>query len=194
MKVNVKYEVKNWAVFLLVVLASFFFHELGHCIVAWCYGIKAVPTPAKEYILSTNIPTAVDKYIALGGITGTVIFTLAGMCYFIVSNRPFKGAVLAGAITTPGVYTLLFILKGRGHDTTEFQDAQAAIGLSYNGHFIDWISVVLFVTGAAIWLAIAKPSWKVVPRIIVGVLVAFIFAASVQTINNAIFDPVFNSH
>ncbi len=191
MKINFKAEAKVWAVFFLVVLISFFVHELGHCTVAWLHGIKAVPTPAKEYILGNKIPEATERYIALGGFVGTVIFTVAGLCMFVAGRWPLKATVLAGAITTPGLYTLLFFLKGSGHDATEFQDAQAALGFAYQGHFIDWFSVFMFAGSAVVWVLMSKPSVQILPRLITGVLLAFIFAAAVQHINNALFDPLF---
>jgi hypothetical protein len=85
---------------------------------------------------------------------------------------------------------LRFILKGRGHDTTEFQEAQSALGLSYSGHSLDWIFLILFVFGVVVWIIISKPHYKIIGRLSVGIVLTFIFIVGLQVINNAIFDPI----
>jgi hypothetical protein len=46
------------------------------------------------------------------------------------SNWRLKSRLFSGALTAPGFYSLRFVLAGRGHDATEFQEAQVALGLS----------------------------------------------------------------
>jgi hypothetical protein len=73
-------------------------------------------------------------------------------------------------MTLPGFYTLRFVLAGRGHDGTEFQEAQAALGLSYTGHGLDWLFVSLFVAATVFWFwrARARLTPKLVARLIVA--------------------------
>ena len=144
-KINLDY--KPWAVYLSALLISVYLHEIGHCIPAWAHGFRAVPTPAKEYI-SGDIPMNVKQYVSLGGIVATIALTLAAISVFIVTDYRYKSALLAGVIAVPGIYTLRFMLVGRGHDATEFQEAQAAMGLDYSGHALDWIFLTLFLAGA----------------------------------------------
>ena len=70
---NNKYGIKKWAIYFAVVVLSFFVHELGHCIVAWLHGKRAIPTPAKEYLLDSVSPD-LSRYISLGGVLGTMCF------------------------------------------------------------------------------------------------------------------------
>jgi hypothetical protein len=134
----------SWLFFAGAIVASIFIHELGHCTVAWLHGYPAIPTPAKEYILKP-LPEGVQNQMALGGIIGSVVALVAAVLWLHRCTSPMTSALLAGAITPPGFYTLRFILAGRGHDATEFQEAQAALGLSYSGHAADWLFVSLFV-------------------------------------------------
>jgi hypothetical protein len=102
-------------------------------------------------------------------------------------------ALIAGAITPPGFYTLRFILAGRGHDATEFQEAQAALGLSYSGHAIDWLFISPFVIATVFWFwrTRARPTPRLVARLVVGAIAALVLLALLQTINNRVFDPLF---
>ena len=101
-----------------------------------------------------------------------------------------SSAILAGAIASPAMYVIRFILKGRGHDDTEFQEAQAALGLSYSGHFLDWFFIGLTGTITAIWFAKCKPGYTIAGRILAGTILTFIFLVVLQKVNNAIFDPL----
>jgi hypothetical protein len=183
-----------WVVFTCAIVVSFFIHEMGHCAVAWLYGYPAIPTPAKEYILKP-LPEAVQYQVALGGILGSVAALLAGAFWLHLRPTASRSALLAGAMTAPGFYTLRFILAGRGHDGTEFQEAQAALGLRYSGHAIDWLFVGLFVLATLFWFwrTGARPTPRLAGRLIVGALGALIVAVLLQSINNAVFDPLFQS-
>ncbi|HWB26861.1 MAG TPA: hypothetical protein VG738_15365 [Chitinophagaceae bacterium] len=184
-------KIKNWGVYFLAVLAAVFVHELGHCVVAWINGIKAIPTPAKEYITSDVTPK-LDQYIALGGVAGTIAAWLAATVLFVRKPSKTNAAIFAGTLASPGLYTFLFLLKGRGHDATEFQDAQAAAGFSYSGHSLDWLFLAILIAGIILWSVKTKPSLKVIPALVAGAVATIIFIAGLQSINNAIFDPLFN--
>jgi hypothetical protein len=173
-------------------LISVYIHEIGHCIPAWINGFQAIPTPAKEYI-SDTIPMEIKEYVSLGGIAGSILVSLVVMILYL--SIPFKhnSAILAGAIAIPGMYTLRFILTGRGHDATEFQEAQSALGLSYSGHSLDWIFLSLFLFGIILWIYRSKPHYKIIGRMAIGIVLSFIFVIGLQVVNNAIFDPLFDS-
>jgi hypothetical protein len=90
---------------------------------------------------------------------------------------------------------LRFILAGRGHDATEFQEAQAALGLSYSGHSLDWLFLGLFVLAAAFWLLRVREriTLRLLGRFLAGALIALMVVALLQTVNNAVFDRFFQS-
>jgi hypothetical protein len=189
MSISIRYELRTWITFFAILLASVFIHELGHCVPVWIKGYRAIPTPAKEYLLD-NIPRYLAGYSALGGIMGSVIFSILFIAFFCF--RYFtNGAVLAGAIFAPCMYSFLFLLKGRGHDATEFQDAQAALGFSYSGHAIDCTFLFLFLSGSLAWIIFSKPSYKTTGRLLMGFVLGFIFMVGLQKLNNRIFDPIF---
>ena len=186
-----KTQLKNWGVYFIVVFCAVYIHEIGHCIPAWYNGYGAVPTPAKEYPLD-NIPPQIQLWVSLGGIAATIIVSLITIIIFLLSSSPQKYLpVLAGGIANPGLYTVLFLFKGRGHDATEFQEAQVALGYSYNGHFIDWLLMIIFISGIVVWLFKCKPSYKIAGKLFLGIILTFIFLVALQKINNAIFDPLF---
>ncbi len=180
-----------WLVFAAAIVASIFIHELGHCTVPWLHGYPAIPTPAKEYILKP-LPQALQNHMALGGIIGSVVALVAASLWFRLRTGPISSSILAGAMTAPGFYTLRFILAGRGHDGAEFQEAQAALGLSYAGHGVDWLFVGLFVVAAVFWFwrTRARLTLKLGVRLVVGAIAALVTLASLQTINNRVFDPL----
>jgi hypothetical protein len=190
MRIDYKREVKIWSIYFAAILISVYIHELGHCIPAWIKGFKAIPTPAKEYILG-DIPENVQKLVSLCGIIGTILFSLTVLAIYWFKDFKYQSAWLAGSIAVPGVYILRFILSGRGHDGTEFQEAQAALGFRYSGHALDWIFLGLFMSGIAIWIIKSNPSIKVAGRLMLGVILTFIFIVGLQAGNNAIFDPIF---
>ncbi len=180
-----------WLIFAAAIVVSVFVHELGHCTVPWVHGYPAIPTPAKEYILKP-LPEAVQNQMALGGIIGSVIALAAASVWVHLRPGATSSSMLAGAMTAPGFYTLRFILAGRGHDGAEFQEAQAALGLSYAGHAVDWLFVSLFVAAAVFWFwrTRAVPTPRLMVRLVVGAIAAVVVVALLQTINNRVFDPL----
>lgn len=181
-----------WVVYFITILLTVYIHEVGHCIPAWIHGYWAVPTPAKEYI-SVRIPANLFPYISLGGVMGTIISTITVLVLYQFRTHRFGSSILAGAIVTPGFYTLRFILVGRGHDSTEFQEAQSALGFSYPGHSLDWVFVILFLLGIAVWIIKSKPNYRITGRLLIGFVLTIIFIVGLQKINNAVFDPLFKS-
>ena len=185
-------EFKIWAIYLTTILVAVYTHEIGHCIPAWINGFQAIPTPAKEYI-SNNLPIGLIQYVSLGGIIGSILVSLTGIFIYVFKSFRYNSSILAGAIAMPGIYTLKFILSGRGHDATEFQEAQSALGLEYSGHSLDWIFLILFLLGISVWIFKSKPRYKIIGRLSIGVILTIVFVIGLQVINNAIFDPIFQS-
>ncbi len=181
-----------WLVFAAAILVAVFIHELGHCTVPWLHGYPAIPTPAKEYILKP-LPEAVQNQMALGGIIGSVIALVAASAWVHLRPGATSSSILAGAMTAPGFYTLRFMLAGRGHDATEFQEAQAALGLSYAGYGVDWLFVGLFLAATVFWFWRMRPhpTLRLVGRLVVGAFAALVILALLQSINNRVFDQVF---
>ena len=105
------------------------------------------------------------------------------------STTGFKDSTLA----SPGMYVLRFFLVGRGHDATEFQEAQSALGLSYSGHFLDWFFLAIFICGVIVWIIKSKPRFGMTGKLLIGFVVTLIFVVGLQIINNKIFDPIFSS-
>ncbi len=184
-------QAKNWLVYFTTVFVGIYLHEIGHCVVAWVNGKRAIPTPAKEYLLDT-VSSNTQLYMSLGGIIGTVLFSFIIFALYIKAPFTFPKPVFAAALASPGLYCLLFILKGRGHDATEFQEAQAAMGFSYSGHAVDYLFLFIFLLGFVLWLWFSKPPLKIIPKLFAGSVMTVIFIAGLQTVNNRIFDPLFS--
>jgi hypothetical protein len=190
MNILTKNELRSWSVYLATVFISVYIHEIGHCIPAWLYGYRAIPTPAKEY-MTDMVPPALQQIISLGGITGSILSAITIIFIYILKPFKFDSAILAGAIACPGMYSIMFILKGRGHDSNEFQGAQSAIGLNYSGHSLDWIFLAIFILGTIVWLLKSRPSFSIIGKLVAGVFITFIFLVLIQDLNNKIFDPIF---
>jgi hypothetical protein len=191
MKGDWKTDFKIWGCYFFTIFIVTFLHEIGHCIPAWINGYPAIPTPAKEYSLTT-IPSGLLKYVSLGGLTATVLVTVFAIVFFFNSSYKYKEVLLAGTLAMPSVYTFRFILIGRGHDATEFQEAQSALGLNYSGHFFDWLFLAIAILGATVWFIKKKPKSKIAGRLLIGLVVSIVFIVLLQKINNLIFDPVFS--
>ncbi len=183
---------KSWLLFAGSFVGAVYIHEIGHCIFAWLQGCPAIPTPAKEYFLRPPPPGS-QNLISLGGIIGSVVVLIGAMCWLLFKPDATRSALLAGAMTIPGFYTLRFLLAGRGHDATEFQEAQSAVGLSYSGHTLDWFFLVFFVAAGVFWFWRIHPriSIRLFGRLILGAVVALVLVVVLQSANNAIFDPIF---
>jgi len=84
MKVNVRYAV----VFVGATIAGVYLHEIGHAVAGWSQGIATVPTPAKEYILQSQVAWNQEIWISLGGPVGTTLAVVGAMVYFLRARRP----------------------------------------------------------------------------------------------------------
>ena len=181
-----------WLVFAVSAIGSAYLHELGHCIPAWAHGYPAVPTPAKEYILAA-VTDPVQRVISLGGILATVLASLAALWLYVRSRAARASAILAGTLLVPLAYVVRFLVEGRGHDATEFQEAQAALGLSYSGHALDWffLTALIAISLAWLWKSGARPGRPLLWKCLQGAALGFVLLVGLQVTNNMIFDPIF---
>jgi hypothetical protein len=191
MTIDYKKEIKTWLIYIGTILISIYAHEIGHCLPAWINGYKAIPTPAKEYI-SASVPADLKLYISLGGIIGTFTVSIAILVAFTLRDL-MNPTLLAGVIASPGVYSIRYLLAGRGPDGTEYQEAQSALGLSYTGHFLDIAFLLVFCAGTMIWIIKCRPGLKISGRLILGFFITLFFVVGLQVLNNSIFDPIFIS-
>ena len=194
MDIEYKTEFKNWAVYFLTAITAVWIHETGHCIPAWIHGYTAFPSPAEEYILYKNVSVEINQQISLGGYIGTVLFTLVILLIFLLTDFKYKSALFAGVIAVSGMYCSLFFINGRGHGGHEFQEAQAALGLSYAGHSLDLFFLVMFVLLTVIWFLNIKPGYTIIWRLLIGSVTTFFFFIALEWINNIIFDPIFKAN
>jgi len=185
-----KNELKIWLIYFGTIFLSLYIHEIGHCIPAWMHGYQAIPTPVKEY-LQESIPKELSLSVSLAGIIGTLLFSITALVAYSVKLL-INPAILAGAIAMPGMYTLRYILFGRGHDGAEFQEAQSALGFGYSGHSLDIAFLLLFLAGAILWIIRIRPGLKVSGRLFLGFILTIFFVIGLQFFNNLIFDPIFN--
>ncbi|HMD87409.1 MAG TPA: hypothetical protein VKO18_22195 [Terriglobia bacterium] len=147
MKTYVRYAL----VFIGATLAGVYLHEIGHAVAGWIQGIAVVPTPAKEYILRSQVSWNQEIWISLGGPVGTTLAVVGAALYSWRRRRPEAEAALLGALVPPGVYTIRFLVAGRGHDGVEWQAAQTALGLAPAGHATDVFFLCLWLAGIILW-------------------------------------------
>ncbi len=190
MFLSFKSHIRNWSIYFGTIIISCFAHELGHCVVAWSNGVNAVPTITKAYYQTA--PSSSENVIFLGGPAGSILFTLVISTVFMIRKDKMNSAVFAGALAMPAMYCFLFWLKGRGHEGFEFQEAQTALGVSYSGHFMDWLFVTLFILGSLFWIITRAHSWKLVPKLVVGAVLTILFLHYLQDLNNKLFGPLFS--
>jgi hypothetical protein len=188
-RIEYKLELMIWSVYFATIVLSVYIHELGHCIPAWIYGYWAVPTFAKEYVA---VPVSFHQYVALGGPFASIFITLMIIILYLIKTFKFDSAILAGTLTTSGFYSLMFIFKG-GRGDVEFHEAQTALGINYTGHFLDWFFLILFLFGVFVWIVKSKPNYKILGRLLTGLVLTIVFMVFLQDKNNTIFDPIFQS-
>jgi len=99
MKAHVRYAL----VFIGATLAGVYLHEIGHAVAGWIQGIAVVPTPAKEYILRSQVSWNQEIWISLGGPVGTTLAVVAAGLYFWRERRREAEDVLLGALIPPGL-------------------------------------------------------------------------------------------
>jgi hypothetical protein len=188
MKASVRYAL----VFTGTTIVGVYLHEIGHAVAGWILGIAVVPTPAKEYILRSQVYWNQEIWICLGGIVGTTLAIVGATLYFLWERRPVADAVLLGALAPPCFYTIRFLLVGRGHDGLEWQAAQTALGLAPSGHGIDVFFLCLWLAGIIVWgsrlrFPLRYSRLKLVGLAIAGVILLIVL----QVGNNSLFDRFF---
>ncbi len=188
MKPSVRYAL----LFGGALIVGVYVHELGHAVAGWLRGIPIVPMPAKEYILRSQVEWNQEIWISLGGIIGTTMAVLAATLYFWRKPCPDREAIFAGAVLPLGAYALRFLLAGRGHDGTEWQAAQTALGLRPAGHAIDGFLLCLLIAGFLVWAFCRRPTLRTLLRLIPLTIGGIIVLALLQVLNNAVFDHVFS--
>jgi hypothetical protein len=188
-----KSQLRFTLVFLAACIGSMLFHEIGHAIFGWFQGIPVMPTPAKEYILQSQVDWHQRTWISLGGVLASVLVASGSLLWYVVKRGLTGAAMLAGCLVIPGVYTLRFLLEGRGHDSTEWQEAQTALGASPSGHFLDFLFLVLLIAGCAslAWFREISLGWRSLLKSAGLALLGLAIIIFVQVGNNAVFDKHF---
>jgi hypothetical protein len=188
MKPSIRYAF----VFAGTAIAGAYLHEIGHAVGGWVQGIAVVPTPAKEYILRSQVDWNQDIWICLGGPVGTTLAMVGAMLYFLRKRRPEAEAVILAALVPPCLYTIRFLLVGRGHDVLEWQGAQAALGLAPAGHAIDVFFLCLWLAGIILWASRLRFPLRHSLLKFAGLAVAgIILLVALQAGNNRLFDRHF---
>ena len=179
--------------FMSVCIIGVYLHEIGHAVAGWVQGIAIVPTPAKEYVLRDQVDWTHQIWISLGGVAGTTLLVLGTLVWYVRQQRPKADAVLAGVLLPPCVYTIRFLLVGRGHDGLEWQEAQSALGMDPAGHAVDILFLGLFFAGVGVWLVRRRFSLRLATfgRAVALMLGGIVLLLVLQVGNNALFDPFF---
>jgi hypothetical protein len=188
-----KQSIRFVLIFLIACVGSLYLHELGHAVFGWIQGIPIFPSPAKEYVLVPSVTWRQEALIAVGGVGTTVAIVLVAIVWTLLSRARTSSAVLAGVLVEPGFYTLRAALAGRGHDGTEWQEAQYALGLNPTGHAIDLLLAVLFFLGCAVLAYRDEISlrWRAMGRTCALALLGLVTLIAIQIGDNAIFDRHF---
>jgi len=190
MKVSARYVLA----FAGAAVVGIYLHELGHAVAGWVQGIGVFPSPAKEYILRSQVDWNQETWIALGGVVGTILTTVGAMLYFVRARSLTAEAVLFGALLPAWLYTIRLFLKGRGHDGTEWQAAQTALGFAPGGHAIDIFFACLLLAGVILWgCRLRLPVRYTFLRIVSVILGGTILLVALQAGNNRFFDRFFPS-
>jgi hypothetical protein len=132
-----------------------------------------------------------EIWIALGGVLGTTVAVLAAGLYFWRKPSLDGEAVLAGALLPLGLYTLRFLVVGRGHDATEWQAAQTALRLPPAGHAIDVFFFCLLIAGIVVWGIRLHPRPSSLLRLAILAIAGIVLLVVLQAGNNAVFDRMF---
>src|ERR1700739_1066885 len=141
--------------FIAAGIAGMYVHEIGHALFGWMQGIAVVPTPAKEYVLRTQVEWHQMALIALGGPLASAAVISGTLLWYLRHRHATADAILSGILVIPGIYTLRFLIVGRGHDGLEWQEAKKPLGLNPPGHPLDLAFFVLFACGCAALAAIS---------------------------------------
>jgi hypothetical protein len=179
-------------IFAATAVVSAYLHELGHAIAGWLQAIAVIPSPAKEYILRPCVYWNQETWIALGGVVGTVLTALLATAYYLRVRHPRAEAVLFGALVPTWIYSLRYLVTGRGHDGTEWQAAQAALRLAPAGHTIDAMLLCLSVAGLIAWASrLRLPFRYKLFRPLAAIIGGTTLLLALQVANNQVFDRFF---
>jgi len=168
-------------------------HEIGHAVAGWIQGIPVFPTPAKEYVLLDRVEWSRMTWIALGGVVTTALLAAGTLVWYVRTRHARADAVLAGILLPPFVYSVRYLIVGRGHDAVEWQAAQSALGLAPAGHAIDALFLLLVLVATTAWIVRRRPklrfsaAGKGVGLAVGGIALLVVL----QVVNNALFDPLF---
>lgn len=188
---DVKLSIRYVSLFVGALIAGVYLHEIGHAIAGWALGVAVVPTPAKEYVLQSQLAWNKEIWISLGGPVGTAAAASAAILYLWRKPGSDSEAVWAGAFLPLLVYSVRFLLAGRGHDSTEWQGAQTALGLRPAGHAIDIFFLCLLIGGCTVWFFRLHPPLRSLLRLTALGIVGIAFLIALQAGNNAVFDRAF---
>jgi hypothetical protein len=172
-------------------IAAGYVHEIGHAAAGLLVAVITVPTPAKEYVLQSQLEWSKEIWIALGGPIGTLAATISALFYFWHKPCREREAVLFGAIVPLFVYSVRFLSLGRGHDGTEWQAAQTALCLPPASHTIDIVFFFLLIAASVVWLVGLHPSFWSFLRFPALAVAGVVLLIGLQEGNNAVFDRVF---
>ncbi len=179
-------------VFTGAAVAGVILHEFGHAVAGWVQGIAVVPSPAKEYVLRPQVYWNQETWIALGGVVGTALAAAGAIAYLLKVRSLAAEAVLFGVLIPPWAYTVRFLLMGRGHDGTEWQAAQAALGLAPAGHAVDVFVLCLSLAGIIVWaVRLRSPARHKLLRLAAAAMGGTILLVALQAANNTLFDRFF---
>jgi len=186
-----KLSIRYTFIFLGALVAGVYLHEIGHAVAGCLKGVAVIPTPAKEYILQSRLDWSKEIWVALGGVIGTTVAVLAAGVYFWRKPCFDREAILTGALLPLAFYTIRFLLVGRGHDETEWQAAQTALGLRPAGHAIDVCFLCLLIAGLIVWGIRLHPPLSSLLRLATLAIAGTMLLVALQLGNNAVFDRVF---
>jgi hypothetical protein len=180
-------------IFVAALIGSAWLHEACHTIAAMAQGVPSIPTPFKEYSLLESIEWRQEIWISFGGVAGTILLVVGTIIWYLSRRQAHGEAVLAGVLVAPAVYTVRFAIAGRGHDDLEWQATQTAIGVNPGGHFLDMVFLLLCLAAAGVWIGRRRDSIHLssLIRVLALMVCGIVIIASLQRLNNALFDPFF---
>lgn len=178
------------AIFLAALIAACVIHEFGHAVAAWVQGIASIPTPLKAYVISHGIRWEQEAWILFGGVAGSILCSGCALVWYGIRTRKQGEAILAGILAVPVVYSIRFLLVGRGHDGVEWQGAQTVIGVSPTGHLVDYVFLFVVFAGIVAWVVRRRSDLHLLSFAKLAVLIVFAFVALalLQNLNNHLFD------
>jgi hypothetical protein len=177
--------------FWLAAVAAGYVHEIGHAVSGLLVGVITIPTPAKEYPIQSELEWSKATWIALGGPIGTLSALFIATAYFWRKPCSDREAALAGASLPVFIYSLRFLLIGRGHDDIEWQGAQTALGLPPASHGIDIFFMCILVAIVVVWFVRRRPSLWSLLKLPALAISGVILLVAVQAGNNVVFDRMF---